>query len=169
MRRSFLTGMAASLLLTACGGSVGSGLNPFNWFGRSRSEPVDAGPQNPLIPKRGGLFARRPDAPYTGLPVDTIAELRVERVAGGAIIHAKGIAATQGSHNARLVEDKDDGADNVLTYTLRAERSGLRELVGPAQGREVVAAKALTDSDLAGIRTIRVKGARNARATSRRF
>ena len=47
--------------------------------------------------------------------------------------------------------------------------SGLRELVGPPQGREIVAAQSLTDNDLVGIRTIRVKGARNARSTSRRF
>ena len=170
MRKSILYGVATALLLTGCGSMRDSGLNPFNWFGRSRSEPVAEGTVNPLIPERsGGIFRRRAEGPYAGQPVDTISELAVERVAGGAIVRVKGIAATQGSHDVRLVEDEDDGRDDTLTYTLRALPSGLRELIGPPQSPEVVAAKALTANDLEGIRTIRVRGVRNQRATSRRF
>lgn len=171
MRKIILSGLAASLMLTACGSMRDSGLNPFNWFGRSRSEPVSAesGPVNPLIPQRGGgIFARRAEPEYFAPPVDTIADLAVERVAGGAIIRAKGIAATQGSWDARLVKDEEASTETVLVYTLMARKTNLRELVGPAHSREVVVAKHLTDSDLAGIRTIRVKGARNVHSTTRR-
>ncbi|MDQ2088451.1 hypothetical protein [Marimonas arenosa] len=168
MRKTILVGLTAATLLTACGSMRDSALNPFNWFGRSRSEPVEAN-TNPLIPQGGGVFRRRPPQPYAGVPVDTIAELQVERVAGGAIVRVKGIATTQGWHEVRLVEDEDDGREDTLTYTLRALPSGLRELIGPPQSREIVAAKALTENDLVGIRTIRVKGATNARSTSRRF
>lgn len=171
MRKTILASLAASLFLTACGSMRDSAFNPFNWFGRSRSEPAAEANTNPLIPTRrgGGVFRRAGPEVYLGQPVDTIAEMHVERVAGGAVIRVKGIAASQGWYNVRLVEDKDDGSDTTLTYTLRAQPSGLRELIGPPQSREIVAAKALTDNDLEGIRTIRVKGVKNARATSRRF
>lgn len=168
MRKSILTALAATMLLTSCGSMRDSFLNPGNWFGRSRAEAVDAGPVNPLIPKRAGGIFRRPEAAYAGVLVDTIAELRIERVPDGAIVQVKGIASTQGWHNARLIEDKDDGSDTTLTYTLQAERSPHRELIGPPQGREIVAAKAVTENDLRDIRVIRVKGAKNARSTRRR-
>jgi len=169
MRKSILSLLTAGLLLSACGSVRDSALNPFNWFGRSRSEPVAEGPVNPLIPKRRGVFSRSPEPEYSGALVDTIAELHVERVAGGAIIHVKGIAASQGSHDVRLVEDEDDDKPDTLTYTLKSLRSPYRELVGPPRGREIVAAQSVTDNELAGIRTIRVIGLRNARSTSRRF
>ncbi len=152
------------MTLAACGNSR---LNPLNWFGRSRAETVTAsGEVNPLIPTRGGLFARRAAPPYSGAPVDTVRDLVVERVAGGAIVRATGVAATQGSWEVRLVKDEDESDASTLSYTLRAYLpAGQR--VGPETGREMVAAKFVTDNDLAGIRTIRVKGARNARVTRR--
>jgi len=168
MRKSILSALAATLLLTACGSMRDSVLNPGNWFGRSRAEAVDTGPVNPLIPKSGGMFRRKADAEYSGALVDSISELVVERVADGAVIRAKGIAATQGSHNARLVKDDDASTDTTLVYSLRAQTSPHRELIGPAQGREVVIAKTLTENDLIGIRIIRVVAARNARSTRRR-
>ncbi|MDU8926815.1 hypothetical protein RXV86_05425 [Alisedimentitalea sp. MJ-SS2] len=143
-------------------------LNPGNWFGRSRAEAVDEGPVNPLIPKSRGLFRRKAEEEYRGIVIDTIAELRIERATDGAIIQVKGIANTQGWHNARLIEEEDDGSDTTLTYTLQAQRSPYRELIGPPQGREIVVAKVVTENDLAGIRVIRVKGAKNARSSRRR-
>ena len=167
MRKSLLALVVASMTLTACGSIRDSAINPFNWFGRSKSEAVSAGPTNPLIPKRGGIFTRRAPGAYAGVPVATVKELVVERAAGGAIIRVKGVASQQGPYEVRLVED--DGEDvkaNTLSYTLKALRTPTR-LVGPETSREVVAAVFVTDNDLAGIRTIRVKGAQNARTTSR--
>jgi hypothetical protein len=171
MRKPIVSGLVAALLLSACGGSGGSSANSSlgGWFGRSRSAPVAEGEVNPLIPETRGVFRRREAAAYGGVPVETIAEMHVERTAGGALLQVKGIAQTQGYHDARLVEDEDDGSDTTLTFTLRAVPSGLRELIGPPQSRQIVAAKALTENDLLGIRTIRVRGVQNARTTSRRF
>lgn len=166
-----VSGLVAALLLTACGGSGGSSASGSlgGWFGRSRPAKVAEGEVNPLIPQTRGIFNRRASREYFGVPVDTIAEMHVERTAGGALLQVKGVAQTQGYYDARLVEDKDDGSDTTLTFTLKALPSGLRELIGPPQSRQIVAVKALTENDLLGIRTIRVRGVKNARTTSRRF
>lgn len=166
MRKSLLALLVATMTLSACGAVRDSAFNPFNWFGRSRAEALPEGSTNPLIPKRGGLFSRRAPGAYAGLPVATVTELAVERAAGGAIIRVTGVAAQQGPYEVRLVKD-DDVKDGTLSYTLKALRTPTR-MVGPPTSREVVAAKFVTDNDLAGIRTIRVKGAQNARSTSRR-
>ncbi|WP_137700322.1 hypothetical protein [Marimonas lutisalis] len=169
MRKSFTLLLVATLTLTACGSIRDSRLNPFNWFGGSRAEAVPEGEANPLIPKRGGgLFARRPAAPYAGIPVDTIETLAIERVTGGAIVRVTGVSARQGAYEVRLVEDEDDGDEATLTYTLRALYPA-RSRVGAKTSREVTAARHLTTEDLEGIRNIRVRGVRNARVSSRRF
>lgn len=169
MRKSLLALVVASMTLTACGSMRDSAINPFNWFGRSKSEAVPAGTANPLIPKSGGVFTRRAPDVYAGVPVATIKELVVERAPGGAIIRVKGVAAQQGPYEVRLVKDEngsEDATNNTLSYTLKALRTQTR-LVGPETSREVVAAVFVSDNDLVGIRTIRVKGAQNARTTSR--
>lgn len=168
MRTPILALLLAGMTLTACGSIRDSGLNPFNWFGRSRAETLPAtGPVNPLIPTGGGLFSRRGPAAYTGTPVAVIKDLVIERAAGGAIIRVKAVADRQGPFEVRLIKD-DDAKDGTLSYTLKALQTPTR-LVGPETAREIVAAKFVTDGDLAGIRTIRVKGAKNARSTSRRY
>lgn len=165
MRKSLLTLLVATMTLTACGAVRDSAFNPFNWFGGSRAEALPEGSTNPLIPRRGGIFTRRAPAAYTGVPVATVQELVVDRAAGGAIIRVKGVASQQGPYEVRLVKD-EDAAGGTLSYTLKALRTPTR-IVGPPSSREVVAARFVTDNDLAGIRTIRVKGAQNARSTSR--
>lgn len=167
MRTPLLALLLATMTLTACGAVRDSAFNPFNWFGRSRGEALPEGSTNPLIPKRGGVFARRGPGEYAGTPVAVIKELVVERTAGGAIVRVKGVADRQGPYEVRLIKD-DDAKPGTLSYTLKALRTPTR-IVGPETGREIVAAKFVSDGDLAGIRTIRVKGAQNARSTSRRF
>ncbi|MCF3594372.1 hypothetical protein LZG00_10195 [Rhodobacteraceae bacterium LMO-12] len=165
MRKSLLALLVATMTLSACGSIRDSAVNPFNWFGRSRAEAAPQGTTNALIPKRSGIFARRAPGPYAGIPVATIKDLAVDRAAGGAIIRVTGVAAQQGPYEVQLVKD-EDAADGTLSYTLKALRTPTR-LVGPETSREVVAAQFVTDGDLAGIRTIRVNGAQNARSTSR--
>lgn len=133
-----------------------------NWFGRS--EVVTNGTDNPLIPKRRGIAARDVK-PYAGTPVAVIRELVVERVPGGAIIRADGIAARNGAFDVRLtaVETADAG---VLAYSLDAVVPA-RSSVGTEYVRTVTAAINVTDQDLDGIKTIRVSGVQNA-MTARR-
>lgn len=169
MRTSIILLLTATLTLSACGAIRDSRVNPFNWFGGSRAESLPADENtNPLIPQRSGVFARRPEAPYVGVPVAVIDDLSIERSPGGAIIRVRGTAATQGAHEVRLVEEEDESDATTLTYTLKAQFPQGTRRVGAATSRELTAARFLTSNDLEGIRTIRVKGAQNARVTSRR-
>ncbi|KIN72549.1 hypothetical protein [Sulfitobacter guttiformis] len=172
MRISLTVVMVASLGLGACGYVRDSALNPTNWFGRSTSGPVsDAGTQNPLIPTQGGLFARRAveEELYIGKPFDEITDLTVERVSGGAIVRATGLAARQGIYSVQLTPAIEDETpvDGVLTYRLEGVLPNRNTATGTPPSREVTAARKVTEQTLLGVTTIRVEGLKNAR-TSRR-
>ncbi|MDC0737238.1 hypothetical protein N6L24_03010 [Cognatishimia sp. SS12] len=156
--------LVSTLVLTSCGTVRDSRLNPFNWFGRAeRVETVDAEEINPLIPRKRDSIFDREEVAYPGVPVANITELRVERVSGGALIRAKGIAATQGAFEALLEPENDDElpVDGVLTYRLLAiQPAGFRQ--GTPQSRELNIARFRTLQDLDGVRVIRVVGAQNA-------
>jgi hypothetical protein len=158
----------SALVLSGCGTVRDSALNPFNWFGRSKSEPVATVQEdvNPLIPRRrDSIFRSEGEAAYGGGLIGEVSELLVERRPGGAIIRATGIADRQGPFELRLVKVDDESDATTLTYDLRAyQQPGA---TGTARSRTVTTAIWLTDNELAGIRTIRVKGARNQRSTRR--
>lgn len=174
MRISLSALLVASLSLGACGLVRDTAINPANWFGRSTSEPVqaaDAKPVNPLIPQTTGLFAKRAaeEAVYDGAPFDEITDLTVERVQGGAIIRATGLAARQGVYSVRLTPTTDDETpvDGVLTYRLEGVAPDRATAIGAPATREVTAARQITNQNLAGVRSIRVEGLRNARVARR--
>jgi hypothetical protein len=167
MRKSILVLLLAGMTLAACGSMRDSRINPLNWFGGSRAEArASVENTNPLIPKRTGVFQRRAEGPYAGLPVDQVTALKVDRAPGGAIVHVEGLAATQGSYDVKLVKEDSDRPD-TLVYTLKALVPP-NPRIGTQHSRALAAATFVTTNDLAGIRTIRVLGARNARSTSRR-
>ncbi|MEO9575698.1 MAG: hypothetical protein ABJ263_06975 [Tateyamaria sp.] len=166
--------LIATLGLSACGESR---LNPVNWFGNGRSQPVaqtTTVETNPLIPteERGNLFTvfGRRDVEYTGAPVDQVTELVIERVPGGAIVRAAGVASYDGPFGVQLTPVNEDAepVDGVLTYRLEAERPRDAGRTTATQVRTVNAAVRLTDRDLAGVKTIRVEGVRNAQTSARR-
>ncbi len=174
MRISLSVLLVASLTLGACGMVRNSALNPGNWFGRSTSvaiAPTDGKPVNPLIPQSSGLFGNRNKGPavYIGEPFDEITDLTIERVAGGAIVRATGLAARQGIYSVQLTPATEDETpvDGVLTYRLEGVEPDKNTAVGGPATREVTAARKVTDQSLRGVTTIRVEGLRNAR-TSRR-
>lgn len=150
--------------LSACN----SRYNPVNWFGGSQEVPADgAANTNPLIPQKSD-FSSRPEESYPGIPVAKITELKVERVADGALIRATGIAHVQGAFGVKL-RPKDDGkpVNGVLTYELLAVQPSTGVRGGSEKTREVTVAHALTDQQLAGVRTIRVEAYENARQARR--
>jgi hypothetical protein len=160
--------LISTLLLSACGGFRDSRVNPMNWFGNSRSEPVNNGTVNALIPQRRGGMLRREALPYQGTAVDTITELQVERAAGGAIVRVTGVARTLGSYEVFLTSDTENKpVDGVLTFTLKALVPKGAPAQGSAIAREISAAKFVTDRQLDGVRTIRVLAASNARSVRR--
>lgn len=161
--------LCSALALAGCGGGLSnSWANPVNWFGNSRSGPVEsASSNNPLIPPP--RLGTRPKAVYQGQPIDQISELRIERRPGGAIIHAVGVGDVIGYYDARLEADNENGpVKGVLGYTLKAVRPASTVGVGGQSAREVNVAIFVSEQDLSDVKTIVVKGARNQRSTRRR-
>lgn len=161
--------LLSALVLTSCGTVRESRLNPFNWFGRSTSTPVATveSDVNPLIPRRRASVFRNneSDAAYTGWDIGEVSEMLVERRPGGAVIRATGVSDRQGPFEVRLVKIEEESDAQTLTYALRGiQPRGPR---GTDWSRTLTAATWLTDNELAGIRTIRVRGARNIRAVRR--
>ena len=172
MRKTLPLLLEATLTLGACGMVRESRVNPFNWFGQSRSEPVQQVENtNPLIPKSGGLFsrARADEAVYNGRPFEQVTDLTVERIPGGAIIRATGLAARQGIYAVQLTPENEAElpVDGVLTYRLEGIRPSKPTPIGSKPTREVTAARKLTDQQLAGVQRIRVEGQLNAQVARR--
>ncbi|SFD69053.1 hypothetical protein SAMN04488523_10286 [Sulfitobacter brevis] len=171
MRKTTSLLLVLTLSLGACGTIRDSRVNPFNWFGKSRSEPASASTTNPLIPASGGLF-RRSSAEknaYEGRPFEQISDLTIEQVPGGAIIRATGLAARQGIYEVQLTPANADEepVDGVLTYRLEGIRPTGKTAVGAVPTREVIAARRVTDQTLAGVTSIRVEGQLNAQVARR--
>ena len=157
----------SAMVLGSCTTVRDSRLNPFNWFGRSVSQPVASDVAvNPLIPRRAvSIFRSDRAESYEGSRVGEVSELLIERRPGGAIIRATGVADRQGPFDLRLVEAEAESDADTLTYDLRAYQP--RNRSGSDWSRTVTAAVWLTDDELAGIREIRVRGARNVQVSRR--
>lgn len=173
MRKTLPALLVLSMTLGACATVRDSRVNPLNWFGRSQAAPVETTAENtnPLIPQAGGLFGNRNKQPddYIGKPFEEVTDLTVERVAGGAIIRATGLAARQGIYAVQLTPANEDevAVDGVLSYRLEGVRPDFATPVGTKPTRQVTAGRKVTDQTLRGVRTIRVEGSLNARTARR--
>lgn len=174
MHKSLTVLLTAGVLLSSCGWSD-SRVNPRNWFGGSTEVPVqteaEAEAVNPLIPKKKNSILRRKEVPeVVGDPIASIAQLRIERTASGAIIHATGIGAREGAYEARLVPDNEDetAVDGVLSYTFRVFYPQNATALGTTRTRRVDVARSVSSQTMQGVRSIRVSAAENARESRRR-
>ena len=157
MKPALTVVLIASLSLSACGRVADSRVNPFNWFGSSEEVEQEVAEINPLIPQKRQSILSAPEIEYAGTPVAQVRTLRVEKVAGGAVIRVSGVTATQGSFDVRLVPENEEHTPvkGVLTYNLLAiQPPGFR--VGSEGSREVSAGVFRTTQELEGVRTIRV-------------
>lgn len=160
--------LVATLLLAGCGSVRDSRINPFNWFGNDTpsgaSDIETAREKNPLIPELGPVQQSRAERErYKGTPIDSVTDVTLERIPGGVLLRATGVAATQGVYDAQLTPVTEDGpVDGVIIFSLDALNDPDLRTQGPVQTRDVIVATTLTDQDLGNARTIRVAGARNA-------
>jgi len=118
-----------------------------------------------------GLFqSKDSEVVYLGKPIDQVTNLVIERVPGGAVIRASGLTAVQGVYLVQLTPTTEDETpiNGVPAYRLEGVRPEFNEGVGSTHTRTVAAARALTDQELAGVRSVRVEGARNAQTSLRR-
>lgn len=142
----------SAALLAGCGSSK---LNPFNWFGGSKSEKVD-------VPE----YEVSRDARQM---VDQVLSFKIDRTPGGAILRAAGLPPTQGYWNGELVAQNDGKPEKgVLTFEFHIEEPTTFERVGTPISREVIVAYYITNNSLAGVRSIRIRGLKNARSVRRR-
>lgn len=169
--RRILSLLLVTIFLVGCSTKA----NPVNWFDNDPPEKdnfTDVEKTNPLIPEGdGGFFqsGREERARYKGVPIDSVIEVRTERVPDGLIIKARGLAATQGVYAARLTPANADETpeDGVLTYRLEARNDENVTTQGAQQTREVVVARKRTDQELEGTRIIRIESATNSVETRR--
>ena len=151
MRKSISLLLVASLVLAACG-FRDSRVNPLNWFGGDR-ETRDVAPATEASDPRP--------------VVDQVIQLSVDEAPGGAVVRAVGLPATQGHWAAALVPEARQTLPGVLTFTFRIVPPASATRISTQQSREVVAATFLSDQSLAGVREIRVLGARASRSVRR--
>lgn len=169
MIRVVLMGTLVAFTLSGCTRISESRLNPFNWFGPSQDIAVadatgDGGQvqaeRRPLVPE-GRMTVVTDARPL----VASITSLSVDRTPSGAIVRATGLAPTVGYFNAQLV---NRGVTNgVLLLEFRAQAPAGFQPEGRASVRQITAAYVIDASDLAGIRSVRVQAANNARSAQR--
>ena len=177
MRRVVILLVISSIAISACGRVRDSRINPFNWFGGSREAPaaseISRGEANPLIPSsERGLFSGRDggEGDYLGVPVETVSNLVIERVPGGAIIRAEGVAQYQNVYEVQLTPVVENGTadeSGVLEYRLEARIPASPVGGGSERVRTVSAARVVSDQDLENVRQIRVTARQNSRVSSR--
>lgn len=157
MTSRLLTGLCIAATIAGCGRIADSRINPVNWFGGGQPAPV-------------ATAAPDPDAPdgETRPLMDQVTQLRIERMPGGAIIHATGLPPTQGYWEGELVPVSDGGpTGGVLAYQFRANEPLEARRVSTAESRYVEVATRVSTQDLAAVQEVRVTAARNALAARR--
>ncbi|MGC8202307.1 hypothetical protein ACP2AV_06345 [Aliiroseovarius sp. PTFE2010] len=142
-------------MLAACGRVSESRINPLNWFGNARNETAAAG----LLPAD---YNAEDPRPY----IAQVTDLRIERTASGAIVHATGITPLLGYWDAELVSVPSDDP-SVLTYQFRMAPPSDNAMNGTPQQRTVHVGAALSNRALDDIRTVRVQAAANALSVRR--
>jgi hypothetical protein len=161
MQRRYVLSILAALPVAGCARISGSGLNPFNWFGSARrSRRGNRTEKTPLVdPSRIGAAAE------TRPLIAQIESMQIDRIPGGAIVTATGIAEGAGYYDAVLLPAGNE--NGVLTYDFHAQNPAV-PVAGPTvSSRRITVAVTLTNTELAGIRTITVRGALNVASSSR--
>jgi hypothetical protein len=160
MIKPVLITVTAAMLLSGCARISESRFNPLNWFGASTEEQIVQRGSETLVPA-----SRRAVTVDNRALMDSITTMAVERIPGGALVRATGIAPRQGFFNADLVPVAVSGGQMTLAFRAQGPREFTE--TGPVRAREITAARFFTTQELGGIRTIRVEAATNARSSRR--
>jgi len=161
MRTPVVLLLTATLALSACQ----SRWNPANWWDTDGA--AAAADVNPLIPEQTedgrSFFTTQEEQDYRGLPINKVTSVEVHRVTEGRLIVAIGVSSVHGTSDVRLILPETGALDGgVLTLELLG-RPPLEPVVGGSdQTREVTTAVVLTDQEMAGVRTVRVKALTNS-------
>jgi hypothetical protein len=155
MHKPLLAALAMVLALGACGSMRESRMNPMNWFGRESTET--------LAPRGGwgGEVDRRALVPV-------VTELDVIQTTGGALVRASGVTDSQGWWDVALRPTNEGRpVDGVLIYEFVVAAPRTQTGIVSEASRTVTAGVKLSNSRLAGVRSIVVRGANNQRSIAR--
>lgn len=170
MRTILILTVASALMVSGCSGWRDARVNPSNWFGGSRSAPVqtDLGANpNPLIPERRSILQRDRSETYDGTLVAEITELAVEPTSTGAIVRVTGVTERQGAFDVRLINDNDgEPVDGILQFSLQALQPQ-QQGIGTTTSRTVRAGAYVSNHALDRTTQVEVQGARNSLTTRR--
>lgn len=144
------------LSLAACGGSgsLGSiGLGSIGSAGPARVSGTSDRAQLPdLIPAK-----RRIQQVDQRVAIAQVTSAEITPTLAGPLLRASGTARISGSFNAELLPIRREGSVLVLKFVAMGQsEAGLAP-------RSVTAARLLTASDLAGIRSVRIEAAQNSK------
>ncbi|MFQ5438055.1 MAG: hypothetical protein ACE5DK_04400 [Paracoccaceae bacterium] len=149
-----ITAIVLLTFLVGCAGLRDSRMNPRNWFGRSKEETLT-------------LVQTAPAEDPSALVAEVVS-LRVDRLPGGAIIHAVGLPATQGHWQAVLEPLNGELPDKgMLIYEFRLMPPPTPEAAGTKRSREVLVGRFLSSQTLIGVRRIQVIAQKNRRTVRR--
>lgn len=137
-------------------------MNPRNWFG-GKEEPAESVAVDEVQPDPAAV---PPIAEDGRRLVSQVTSVAVERIPGGAILRAQGIASGTGNFNASLEPLNDEFPINgVLIYAFRIATPEDADESGAVQ--PVVVAHYLSDWRLRGVRQVRVVAETNTASAAR--
>ncbi|MEM7295158.1 MAG: hypothetical protein AAF330_00790 [Pseudomonadota bacterium] len=93
--------------------------------------------------------------------VESVTDITVARVSGGAMVRAGGVVRRLGAHNLQLVSEGVE--DGTLTLSFRVAYPDHPTASGSEFQRQVNAAEVVSPDELRGVRRISVAGASNSR------
>lgn len=167
MRRTLVISLATVGLLAGCGGgSSSASFNPFSWFGKDKAVTVTEDGQQVVV-----LESLAPGKGYIAFTdtrplIPDVTEVSIDRLPGGAVVRASGVAPSLGYYDAELVAISD-GSDGRLVLQFRARHPAKAPGIGSVHQRTLTVALRLSDDDLSGVREIVVQGANTSRVTRR--
>ena len=154
--KNLIAAVAALTVLSGCAQISESRFNPLNWFGGSSEEATTL----------AGDISKYQGPPDTSVQIAELVSMKVDRMPGGAIITAEGVAPIQGFWEPKLVvaDSEDPG---TITLDFRIQRPFRQHPAGAVPTRTVSAGAFLSDAKLRNVNRIIVRGASTQRVSSR--
>lgn len=151
MRRNQFLILLCATALMGCATVRDSKINPSNWFDADKAKATEETAIKPLVPERTAvqMVDSRP-------LIAKLTELEVANVLGGVLVTATGTSDQMGAFNVELVPMASKAGERIFAFRVQYPMGAT------VAKQSVTAAVFLSNTDLAGVRSIRVTSASNA-------